>query len=269
MAAWIVPLFYLPGASYIAHALSSEWTWYWWDVFTIYYGHAIFFIAILVIARIVGVKWDRLFGEDPTVAEVIPALKLTCFIFLFSAAAAYALFIPLSYVSPAFVQWWYLDALGVILSDSGGYPILANVLNFLSLVVIAPVLEEVVFRGLLLHRWAYKWNLKTAIIVSSLLFGVMHADPIGAFVFGVGMCILYLRSQSLYIPILCHSLNNLAVWILEAGYKYAEGPESEYTLDAFRSEWYIGLICGAVVIIWAAFFLRNTKQLRAWKLPAI
>ena len=196
-------------------------------------------------------------------------MKLTWFLFLFSAAAAYALFIPLSYAHPEFVQWWVIDAPPVILSDSEGYPFLANVLNFVSLVAVAPILEEIVFRGFLLHRWSHKWNLRTAIIVSSLLFAIVHTDPIGAFAFGVGMCILYLRTQSLYVPILCHAANNLIVWILEALYKYIEGPEYKYTLDAFRNEWYIGLIAGAIVIIWAVLFLRNPKELRAWKLPVV
>jgi membrane protease YdiL (CAAX protease family) len=269
VAAWIVPMFYLPGADYIFETIGSEWNWYWRDVFYYYYGHIILVIAVLVLGRIVGIYWKGMFGNGPDVSELFPSLKLTFFIFLFSIAAAYALFVPLSYVAPDFVQWWYIDAPQIIYSDEGVYPILANILSLLSLVVIAPILEEVVFRGMLLHRWSYKWNLKIAIIFSSLLFGIIHTDPIGAFVFGVGMCIIYLRTQSLYIPILCHSVNNLVVWIIEAGYIYVEGPDYKYTLEALRNDWYIGIVCGVIVTIWAVMFLQKPKGLREWKLPAI
>ena len=63
------------------------------------------------------------------------------------------------------------------------------------------------------HRWANKWGVKRAIIFSSLLFGVLHVEgtlegTLGAFVFGVVMAILYLRTRTLLIPIACHMLNN-------------------------------------------------------------
>lgn len=266
---WIVPMFYLPGANYFIEKVGSKWNWYWWDVFYYYYGHIILIISVLVLGKIVDINWKGMFGNEPDATELLPALKLTFIIFLFSIAAAYALFVPLSYITPVFVQWWYIDAPQIIYSDGSVYPILANILSFLSLVVIAPIIEEVVFRGMLLHRWSYKWSLRTAIIASSLLFGIIHTDPIGAFVFGIGMCIIYLRTQSLFIPIICHSVNNLVVWFVEAGYKYTEGPDYKYSMEALRNEWYIGIICGVFVVIWVGIFLRNTRGLREWKLPVV
>ncbi len=260
---------YLPGANYFLESVGYEWPWYWRDLFYYYYGHATLIIATIIIGAIVGIRWKAMLGNDPDVPDLVPSLKLTFLIFLFSIAAAYALFVPLSYVAPEFVQWWYIDAPEIIYLDVGVYPILANVLSLISLVVIAPIIEEVVFRGMLLPRWSNKWSLRSGIIASSFLFGIIHTDPIGAFVFGVGMCILYLRTQSLYIPILCHAANNLVVWVIEVGYKYVKGPEYKYTMDELRNEWYIGFVCGVLVIAWVVKYLREPKDLKEWKLPVV
>ncbi len=79
---------------------------------------------------------------------------------------------------------------------------------FISLVVLPPLVEEVIFRGMLLERWAAKWRLGVAIIVQAVAFGVLHVDPVGAGMFGVVMALMYLRTRSLWVPIVMHALNN-------------------------------------------------------------
>lgn len=225
-------------------------------------------VAIYVIVIASKTRWIEIIGKDLPTVEIPSAFKLTLFLFIFSIAAAYAFFIPLSYIVPNFVQWWYLDISPIIFYESGSYPVFANILGFLSLVVIGPIIEEVLFRGLLLRRWIKKWNVVKAIVLSSFLFGALHADPIGACAFGAGMCVLYLRTQSLYIPIICHAANNLVVWLIEAGYIFQNGPNYQYTIEGLRSEWYIGLICGVIVALWTTKYLKAPIQSREWKLPA-
>jgi membrane protease YdiL (CAAX protease family) len=87
-----------------------------------------------------------------------------------------------------------------------------NPLCILILSVLGPVTEEICFRygvmGSLLEsaRWR-RW----AIPVSALLFGVIHMNPpqiIAAFVLGLFLGWLYLRTRSLWLPIICHVVNN-------------------------------------------------------------
>ena len=215
---WVGLWFYMPGAVSVFEKLGIEENWHSWSVFYTYYNHLVMSIAIVVILTASKTHWTVIVGKDLPKAEIPSALKLTVFLFIFSIAAAYALFIPLSHIAPNFVQWWYLDIPPLIFFESGSYPVFANILSFLSLVVIGPVIEEVLFRGLLLRIWIKKWRLIKSVILSSLIFGALHADPIGACVFGIGMCVLYLRTQSLYLPILCHMANNLVAWLIEAGY---------------------------------------------------
>ncbi|MEW8430400.1 MAG: CPBP family intramembrane metalloprotease, partial [gamma proteobacterium symbiont of Ctena orbiculata] len=114
-----------------------------------------------------------------------------------------------------------------------------------------------------------KWGINRAILISSLLFGAAHPDPIGAAAFGVAMSVLYLRTQTLLVPMFCHALNNLVVWLYEAGYAIALGPDYENTLEEFQSSWTIGLACAVIVLIWASLYLKGKVRYRAWSLPKI
>lgn len=78
----------------------------------------------------------------------------------------------------------------------------------LTIAVIPPVVEELIFRGLLLERWAAKWRIGTAVVVQGVFFGILHVDPVGAGVFGVAMALMYLRTRTLWVPIIMHAMNN-------------------------------------------------------------
>ena len=84
----------------------------------------------------------------------------------------------------------------------------------LLLVVVAPIFEEIVFRGIFMTRWVVKWGYKRGIILSSILFGVLHPGIIGPSVMGVILCCLYNRTKSLWVSILFHVINNLIVVVL-------------------------------------------------------
>ncbi|KOF10650.1 hypothetical protein AC739_08290 [Planococcus glaciei] len=77
--------------------------------------------------------------------------------------------------------------------------------------VIGPIAEEFMFRGLLLKRLISKTSMWEGIGTSSLLFGMLHMDFFGAFLFGVTASILYLLTDNLLIPILLHIFHNSLV----------------------------------------------------------
>ena len=87
---------------------------------------------------------------------------------------------------------------------------------FILAVIVAPLVEEMIFRGILFSRLTAKWGMVRAMVTSSLAFGLLHLDPIGAFVFGVVACVLCVRTQSLIVPMVLHALNNFFVWLLVA-----------------------------------------------------
>ncbi len=87
---------------------------------------------------------------------------------------------------------------------------------FLTAVVLAPILEEFIFRGLLLERWSFKWGVRRGLLLTSLAFALVHFPSHGVMVTGpflAGFLLGYLRLRfaSLWLPILAHMVNNALV----------------------------------------------------------
>jgi membrane protease YdiL (CAAX protease family) len=78
-------------------------------------------------------------------------------------------------------------------------------------VILAPLAEELIFRGMLYRRIALYKGETAGILISALAFGFYHynlVQMIFAFVLGVLFALLYRRSQTLLVPILCHAAVN-------------------------------------------------------------
>jgi membrane protease YdiL (CAAX protease family) len=80
--------------------------------------------------------------------------------------------------------------------------------------VIAPVAEEFIFRGYIfpaLRNWKGLWP---AVVLDGLIFGGIHAGsaPVGYLVplalFGSVLCLVYVKTGSLYPCMVLHALNN-------------------------------------------------------------
>lgn len=85
------------------------------------------------------------------------------------------------------------------------------VLAFISLVVIAPVAEEVLFRGYLLGKLRKYAPLWVAILITSALFAFVHFQwnvAIDVFVLSIVLCLLRVVSKSLWPSILLHMMKN-------------------------------------------------------------
>lgn len=84
-------------------------------------------------------------------------------------------------------------------------------------VFCAPIIEELTFRGVLFNRLKIRIGIIPAIIISSILFGIGHefGGIISATLFGMCMCIIYLETDNILIPISIHFLNNTIAVIIE------------------------------------------------------
>ncbi|NND45136.1 MAG: CPBP family intramembrane metalloprotease, partial [Xanthomonadales bacterium] len=244
--------------------LAWSWPGYWWELLYYYYWHALFAAFLLLFNRYGRVEVRAIIGRTPVAPEYVSGLKLTVFLFVFSVAAAFALFYPLSFVAPGFVKWWYLEYPALVYFDHEGLLFIPNLFGLVSLCVLAPLLEEYAFRGLLLMRWADKWGLKAGVFGSSFVFAIVHPDPIGAFAFGVGMSYLYLKYQSLLLPVACHAFHNLIVWLIEAGYVLAGQRDFAYTIEEYQQEWRLGVVAIVITAVWAITFIQKNKIRVPW-----
>ncbi len=85
-----------------------------------------------------------------------------------------------------------------------------GIMGLLSVVLISPIVEELIFRGVFLNKLRLIVPTIFAVLISSLLFASLHSfgSIISAFVFAICMAILYLKSENILVPIFAHFLNN-------------------------------------------------------------
>jgi len=84
--------------------------------------------------------------------------------------------------------------------------------------VVAPIWEEIIFRGFLLPSLTKKWRISTSICLSSCIFALAHFSlerflPLSAL--SIALSILYVRTRNILAPIVLHALWNAAA-VLEA-----------------------------------------------------
>ena len=82
---------------------------------------------------------------------------------------------------------------------------------------IAPVAEEIFFRGIL-YGFFRKWGMLTALVLSTLLFVLSHPAshtiPITQMIGGILFAVAYEMEKNLLVPITIHVLGNLAIFTL-------------------------------------------------------
>jgi len=90
-----------------------------------------------------------------------------------------------------------------------------RVLLFLVGGIVAPVAEEIVFRGLI-FGYLRRWGIPAAVFISTALFAALHlpALPITQIVGGLVFAVAYHTGKSLMVPIVIHVLGNLAIFTL-------------------------------------------------------
>jgi len=85
----------------------------------------------------------------------------------------------------------------------------------LAICLLAPLMEEILFRGVLLPAFAYKNKQYIGIISSAILFSLIHfsaEQAIILFIAGVCFGLLRVKSNSIWPPFLAHCTNNTLTW---------------------------------------------------------
>lgn len=88
--------------------------------------------------------------------------------------------------------------------------------SFIAIVIAAPVIEELIFRGIILNGLLQKYSPVKSIIISSILFGIVHLNPwqfISALIIGFFSGWVYYRTRKLTLSILIHLVNNLIAFV--------------------------------------------------------
>ena len=95
--------------------------------------------------------------------------------------------------------------------DALDAPVWLGVLTVACLVVVWPLLEEIIFRRILLGALSAWLPLGLAVVLAAVIFAAVHVLlPAMLYVIwlGLGACLLYLRHRSLWAPFILHMINN-------------------------------------------------------------
>lgn len=91
------------------------------------------------------------------------------------------------------------------------------VATFFQVAWIAPLFEELIFRGFLLKRELRKGKKWKAICLVAFFFGLLHmsmVQGISAFLAGIVLCGFYARRESVGLTIISHSFYNTLAYVL-------------------------------------------------------
>jgi membrane protease YdiL (CAAX protease family) len=94
-----------------------------------------------------------------------------------------------------------------------------NLPGYITIGICAPILEELIFRGIILRGLLNRYHPKKAIIWSAVIFGIAHLNPwqfIAAFSIGLFMGWVYYRTKSIFPGIFIHWFNNSISFALGA-----------------------------------------------------
>ena len=88
---------------------------------------------------------------------------------------------------------------------------------FFALVIIAPLYEEILFRGFMFRGLAKAWKFWPAALFVSVLFGVAHGQlnvGIDTFLLGIAASYLVWETKSIWPAILLHGIKNTVAFVL-------------------------------------------------------
>ena len=141
-----------------------------------------------------------------------------------------------------------------------GFGSQTGVFSFILMVIAAPILEELIFRGIILDGLLKNNSPTKSIMISSLLFGLVHLNPwqfIAGFIIGIFSGWVYYRTKNLLLSIIIHASANLSAYFM----RYFIDIDS--SMDDRLLEMYGGLsnlimaIVGSITIVSICIYFLN------------
>lgn len=188
-----------------------------------------------------GIHLNYVVGRLPNNHKWLPKVGLVILLILFSIGSYLVLLYLLSLVAPSLVDRILRDVAKTPIPQRTA-PVLFNLLQAIVLVVVAPITEEFLFRGIILQCWASKWGIQAGLLGSSLLFGIGHANFLGLSMVGMVLGLLYIRTRSLIVPIACHAMNNSFVVVMSLLNTVSMPTPTMNSLEQLRHSLWFGIL---------------------------
>lgn len=205
------------------------------------YQYGVILIVIVVINKSFKTNGEILYREEISKKKYLAGVGLMIgYIFI-----TYGVFDIFLYSMPTLNDGLYEYLEEYLLNTS-------YIFIFISTCIIAPIFEEILYRGVLLNGLLKKYNYKKAIIYSALIFGIAHMNlpqGVNAFFLGVIIGLAYYYTGSIYLCMAMHFVNNFLV-------NFVVYPESKlWTVILFI----IVPIIGILIFIKSLRTIKNNK----------
>lgn len=206
----------------------------------------------LIISGIVSLNrlsWQQLFHDSRNSVKATMALLSAPIVFV---AAGAILWIPL-------LSDWIVSSL---VSGEQETEFTRKIMNdgiasIFAVCIVAPLVEEVIFRGIILRGFLQRYSDGIAIMLSSMLFAVYHLNlyqiPV-AYILGTFMGWVFVKSRSLWPSIFTHVVyNSLAVWAWHSfdDSQSSTGVSADFSTQDIAVHVSIGvmLTCGGIYLL--------------------
>jgi len=185
----------------------TEWLYNPWIKVPVYWSSTLFILFL-------GYRYS-----NRTIKEVFPFIIFNFFVIpgMFTALFGLQYFltyinIRLEYVLPP--PGWFLEIFQRLFDSELG--IWGEILR---IVIVAPLVEELLFRGVIMSGFIKNYSKTGAIIYSALLFALFHLNPWqfpATFLLGIILGFVRIRTGSVLACILGHSIHNgVILWSVE------------------------------------------------------
>lgn len=134
----------------------------------------------------------------------------------------------------------------------------SNWLGILAIAIVGPILEEMLFRGVITTELLKTYNPKKAIIISATIFGVFHLNPaqiLVAFLLGLLLGWLFYKTRSMIPGIVVHILNNSCSVFFSQAYPHADNFYDILGLTPY-------FIVLALAVLLLAFSIRQLNKMK-------
>jgi len=133
----------------------------------------------------------------------------------------------------------------------------------IEVIIIAPFVEEFIFRGVIARGLNNKYSYGFAIIVSSIMFGLVHLNFwqfTSAFFAGLIITWLYLYSKSLLLVIFAHGLFNGVDLLFSRVLNISIPGFNEVGINFYQGQPYLFTLMGVVLLIVGILIIKSVPN---------
>lgn len=189
------------------------------DLIYRFFGKVVFFAILiffpLFVQKIKMVEVARTLGTTPKLFRILIAVLYgaALLMFAFGEEGVETFLLAQINADMAYLFWSYPPTIQASMYNLSDWFLLC-----LGSVIIGPFAEEFFFRGLLLSELLRKFGKGRGIFYCCLLFTFLHyynLHIISTMVFSFALCHIYIRTKSLWLCVIIHSVFNLGALVVE------------------------------------------------------